>query len=315
MKANRSVIELLEEKLGRGRIRIDEPLSLRTTFQIGGPADFYYEANSNEELVKAVRLAESLKLPYFILGGGSNILVGDKGFRGLVIKNKSKNIKILGYKGIVEAQKSRHSLGFGGQAKVKSVLIEADAGVPFNQLVRFTIDEGLAGLEEFLGLPGTVGGAVVGNAHWKEKKIEDFVFFKKTIGKLLLSAIFSLKKEENKKTLWERAQEAMKYRQKTQPLNFPSAGCIFKNIKKSQALRIGTPNFTTSAGFLIEAAGLAGTKVGNVQVSPLHADFIVNLDGGKASDVIKLMGLIKKHVFEKFGVSLEEEIIKIGEFS
>ncbi|MBI4999472.1 hypothetical protein HZB97_01730, partial [Candidatus Gottesmanbacteria bacterium] len=199
------------------------------------------------------------------------------------------------------------------KSEIRNVLVEAESGVPFNQLIRFTLEEGLEGLESFLGLPGTVGGAVVGNAHWQNKKIGDLVVSKKTSGKILVKAIFSLKKED-KETLWERARQAMEYRQATQPVSLPSAGCIFKNIKKSQALRIGTPNFTTSAGFLIEAAGLKGAKIANVQVSPLHANFIVNLGGGKAADVLKLMSLAKERVYEKFGVKLEEEIIKVGDF-
>ncbi|TSC53442.1 MAG: UDP-N-acetylmuramate dehydrogenase, partial [Microgenomates group bacterium LiPW_16] len=248
------------------------------------------------------KTAESLKVPCFILGGGSNILVSDRGFRGLVIKNKSREIKTLGYKGKIQNQKS----------KIQNVLVEADAGVPFNQLVRFTIEEGFGGLEEFLGLPGTVGGAIVGNAHWQDKEIRDLLVSKKTFGKILLSAVFRLKKEE-KKILWRRAQRAAQYRQKTQPCQ-PSAGCIFKNIKASEAARIGTPGFTTSAGFLIEAAGLKGTKIGNVQISLVHANFIINLGSGKAADVLKLISLIKEKIEEKFGVDLKEEIVLVGEF-
>lgn len=314
MKRSRPLIELfskrkttkgslLEEKLEKGRFKTNEPMSLHTTFRIGGPSDFYFEANSNKELTEAVKTAQKIGLPYFILGGGSNILVSDKGFHGLVIKNKSREIKILGYRGKMKNEK----------LKIKNVLVEAESGVPFNQLVRFTIGEGLEGLEGFLGLPGTVGGAIACNAHWQDKKIQDFVFAKKTYDKVLLSAVFGFKKG-SKKILWERAQQAVQYRQKTQPISLPSAGCIFKNIKKDQALRIGTTNFTASTGFLIEAAGLKGAKIGNVQISPLHANFIVNLGGGKASDVVKLINLVKERIKEKFGVDLEEEIVLVGEF-
>lgn len=315
-RSKEKILSLLGEKLA-GRIKTNEVLSLHTTFRIGGPADFYYEAGTTEDLIEAMRVAKKLDIPFLILGGGSNLLVGDKGFRGLVIKNKSREIKILGYKGIVETQKSRLRQGFGGQAKVKNVLLEVDAGVHFNQLVRFTIEEGLSGLEEFLGLPGTVGGAIAGNAHWKDKRIEDFLVSKKTYNGILLSVVFRLRKEE-KEILWSRARKAMEYRRTTQPLVFPSAGCIFKNIKKSEAARIGTPNLTTSAGFLIEAVGLKGTKIGQIQISPLHANFMINLssdlNGGKAADVLKLIDLVKKKVEQKFGVKLILEIKKIGEF-
>lgn len=311
----------LEEEFGQGRVKVDEPLSRHTTFQIGGPADFYFEANTVEELIEAVKVAEELKIPYFILGGGSNLLASDKGFRGLVIKNKSSRIKILKVRGKI-------GMGMGGtKMDVKDVLVEADAGVPFNQLVRFTLEEGLAGLEEFLGLPGTVGGAVTVNAHWRDKRIQDFIVSKKFLNDdILLSAVFDLKKAD-KDLLWDKAQQVLEYRQKKHPTG-ASAGCIFKNIQKSEAVRIGTPNFTTSAGFLIEAAGLKGVKIANVQISPIHANFIVNLStdplrreasktglgGGKASDVLKLISLIKKKVKEKFKVDLKEEIVKMGEF-
>ncbi len=295
---------ILEEKLGRGRVKMNEPMSLHTSFKIGGPASFYFEANSNEEVVSAVKAAQDFKLPHLILGGGSNILVSDKGFPGLVVRNKSKNIKILGYSGKIKSR----------QSEVENVLLEVDAGVPFNQLVRFTIEEGLGGLEEFLGLPGTVGGAVMDNSHWQEKKIDELLVSKKTLGKeIILSVVIRLKKED-KDVLWQRARQAVEYRQRTQPLGFPSAGCTFRNIKKSEALRIGTPNLTTSAGFLIEAAGLKGERVGNAQISTIHANFIVNLGGASAANVLELINLMKTKVKEKFNVALKEEIIKVGEF-
>lgn len=297
----------LEEKLGLGRVKTDELLAQHTTFEIGGPADFYFEAHNTDELLKAVKVARQLSVLYFILGGGSNLLVADKGFRGLIIRNKSHQIKILAMRGkITKAQ--------GLEIGVDEVLLEADSGVPFNQLVRFTIEEGLGGLEAFLGLPGTIGGAVTGNAHWREKTIEDNVVEKKFFEKeVLLSATFSLRKED-KAILWQRAREAMAYRQTRQPLNLPSAGCIFKNIKKSEAARVGTPGLTTSTGFLLEAAGLKGYQIGQVQISPFHANFIVNLGGGKAADVLKLIDLAKGKVKEKFGIKLEEEIVKVGDF-
>lgn len=298
------IFQTLEEKLGRGRVKMNEPLSLHTSFKIGGPAQFYYEANSSGEVAEAAKTAEELKLPYLLLGGGSNILVGDKGFPGLVIRNKSQNIKILGYMGKVKSR----------QSQVENVLVEVDAGVPFNQLVRFTIEEGLEGLEEFLGLPGTVGGAVIDNSHWQDKKIDSLIVSQKTADKgIILSVVLGLKKGD-KNLLWQRARQAVEYRQRTQPLSFPSAGCTFRNIKKSEALRIGTPNLTTSAGFLVEAAGFKGTQVGNAQVSTVHANFIVNLGGASASDVLELINLIKTKVKEKFKVSLKEEIVRVGDF-
>ncbi|MCL4382545.1 MAG: FAD-binding protein [Patescibacteria group bacterium] len=297
----------LEDKLGLGKVKVKESLVLHTTFQIGGPADYYFEAKTNEELIKAYQAAKDLRLPFLILGGGSNVLIGDKGFRGLVVKNKTKGIKIVKVRG-----KIGPSLN-GVKLNVKDVLVEVEAGVPFNQFVRFAIDEGLGGLEEFLGLPGTVGGAVIGNAHWQDKTVSQFIFSQKTHDlKILLSVIFQLQKEDTD-FLWQKARWAIEHRQKTQPTG-ASAGCIFKNIKKSQALRIGTADLTTSAGFVIEASGLKGEKFGNLQISPQHANFMINLGGAKAKDVLNLIKEVKEKVKEKFNLELEEEIVKIGEF-
>lgn len=293
----------LEEKLGRGRIKVNEPLSLHTTFKIGGPADFFYEANSPAELEKAVTLAKELSLSYCVLGGGSNILVSDEGFRGLVIKNKSYGIKILSFKGKI---KNQHS-------EIEEVLVEVDSGVPFNRLVRFTLEEGLDGLAEFLGLPGTVGGAVAVGAHWSNKRVPDLVVSQKKIDKTIISVVFKLKKADPQ-SLWQVARESIDRRQKKHPQKMFSAGCIFQNIKKSDAARLGTPKLTCSAGFLVEAAGLKGRKINEIQVSPMHANFIVNLGQGKAIDVIELIRVIKEKIKEKFGVELKEEIVKIGEF-
>lgn len=300
------ILKLLEGKLGKNRVLIDELLSKHTTFQIGGPAKFYFEANNKKEVMEAVGLAKKLRIKFFILGGGSNILVGDKGFNGLVIKNKSKEIKILGYNGQIKDRKS----------KIKNVLVEADAGVLMNQLVRFTLEEGLAGLEGFLGLPGTVGGAVAVNAHWKEevkeKRIRERVIAVKEVEGVILAVTLSLDKED-KKNLWEKAQKSVIHRLETQPIG-PSAGCIFKNFKISDALRLGTPNQTTSSGYLLEAAGLKETKAGQAQISSRHANFIINLGGATAKEVLELIKLIKKTIKEKFQVDLEEEILKVGEF-
>lgn len=317
----------LIKNLGQGRIKTGEPLSLHTTFKIGGPAQFYFEAREAKEIISAINLCRRLNLSYFILGGGSNLLVSDEGFPGLVIKNKSQKIRVLGYQGKI--QKSKR--------KISRLFIEAESGVLVNTLVRYTIEEDLTGLEEFLGLPGTVGGAIYLNAHSKDNFIGDYLASARILtkeseikqvensyfrfaydqsilsktGDVLLAAVFQLKGGENK-TLWEKAQEALVWRQKNHHYDLPSAGCIFRNIQKSEALRLGTPNQTQSAGFLIEAVGLKGKTIGGAQISPNHANFIVNLGGAQAPDVIKLIDLAKAKVKEKFGINLQEEIIYLG---
>lgn len=305
----------LIEKLGSLRVRRDEPLSAHTTFKIGGPADLFFVVYRQEDLIEAVQACWDLEIPYFILGKGSNILVSDKGFRGLVIKNRTGGIRILRYRGKV---------GRGGD-----VLIEVESGVSLNRLVRWTIEEGLAGLELFLSIPGTVGGAVRMNAHFRPERGEYIgnllekgrVLSKKGIqevGKeefkfsydwsilqekedVLLSVVFRLKKLGEKRVLWRRAEEAMAYRRKRQPLDFPSAGCIFKN-----------PRGTKGAGFLLDQLGLKGEMIGKAMISPIHANFIVNTGGAKAEDVLKLINLCKKKVKDVWGIELEEEIEYVG---
>ncbi len=317
----------LKETFGE-RIKEDEPMSLHTTFKVGGPARLYFEAQNNEELIQAVRLCQKNKFPYFVLGGGSNLLVSDDGFRGLVIRNKSKNIKILIYQGTVK----------NSEKKIKKLLLEVDSGVLSNTLVRYCVEEGLAGLENFLGLPGTVGGAIYINAHYRGdfmgdhlekarlltpegeiKEVDnsyfnfdyDYSVLQKT-GDVLINAIFALTGGD-KETLWKAAHETLEWRHKNHHYDFPSAGSIFQNIKKSDAMRIGTPNFTQSAGFLIEASGLKGMTKGDAQISPDHANFIVNKGGARACDVLELINLAKKRVREKFGIKLKEEIVLLGE--
>lgn len=300
-------------------------LAKHTYFKLGGPADFFIEAKTKEELVAAVRYAIDQKLPYLVLGGGSNVLIGDLGFRGLVIKNRTSSVKIKGFAGGVDK----------GKVDLKEAIVEADSGVTANYLIRYTLDEGLAGLEDMLGLPGTVGGAVYNNSHhldklWGDHIVEvevldlegkikkytqkecqfdyDYSIFHKT-KETILSASFQLKRGDKAK-LWEVATEAVKRRSSTQPLGLPSSGCMFKNISLADRMRLGVP--TASAGYLIDKAGLKGLSVGGAKVSDVHANFIVNDGTAKASDVNELVALVRSKVKEKFGVNLIEEVILIG---
>lgn len=325
-------IKQFQEKNGVNKVKLDEPMSLHTTFKVGGPADAYYEAETVQDLVKAIKTAISLDLPYFVFGGGSNLLVSDKGIRGVVLRNKSKNIKVLSFKGKLK----------DGQKQVEEVYVEADAGIAVNYAVRFTIEEGLQGLEVFLGLPGTIGGAVWNNSHFRQPKNEfignlvhsakildidgnvkevDHSYFsfnydysilhdtKETV----LSVVFTLK-PSSKEALWKIASEqSVQKRHDEQPLELPSSGCTFQNIQKADALRLGTPNFTRSAGYLIDKAGLKGTQIGKAMISKKHANFIVNLGGAQAKDIEKIMDQVKKVVAEKFSVQLRPEIVLVGE--
>ncbi len=315
-----SKYQFLIEQLGEHRVKINEPMARHTTFKIGGPADLFYEAYTTNELINAVELCEELKVPVFILGGGSNILVSDGGIRGLVIHNRANEIKVLGIKGKIDKKEN--------DSHISEVFLEAASGVMLNRFVRYAIEEDLGGLEVFLGLPGTVGGAIAVNAHHrpqnnefvrnflaqvkviKDGKVQDLsreVFLEEKTCPILVSCVFKLLPGD-KNVLWQKAKEATEHRTQTQPYNFSSAGCIFKNISRDQAMSLATPNLTTSAGYLIDQTGLKGTCVGGAKISEVHANFIVNMGEARAWDVVELIHRVKKAVLEKFGVELQEEI-------
>lgn len=279
---------------------VDISLAEFTTFKIGGPADLFYEAKTTEELIAAVGLARKLGVPYFILGDGSNLLVADEGFRGMIIKIKKSD-------------------SFG----IEKLKIIAEAGVLLNTIVNFSAESSLAGLEFAAGIPGTIGGAVRGNAGAWQQSIGDKVSqvkvltpkgkikwlktvdcqfgyrqsrFKKS-GEIILKVELELgkgDKEEIKRKIAENLEK-----RKTQPTE-PSAGCIFANPKPQ------------SAGELIECCGLKGKRIGDAQISPKHANFIVNLGSAKAKDVLQLIKLAKTAVQKKFGVELKKEIYLLG---
>lgn len=317
----------MEEKFTKIK---NEPLARYTTLKIGGPADFFYEAKTAEDLSEAIRSARKSRTSVFILGGGTNILIGDRGIRGLVIKNSTSRNALIGAKGKVE----------GGEQK-GTVFVEADSGVSMNKLVRFTIEEGLCGLETQLGLPGTVGGAMYMNSKWTkpESYVGDCVYqativtpqgetkivprsyfqfgYDKSILQqtpdIVLRVVFSLKRKP-KEDLWRVANNVMEYRKDTQPQGVKSPGCTFRNITKSEAMSIPTPNYTTSAGFLLDHAGLKGVRIGDAQISPVHANFIINLGKATARDVVELIEKARLKVKQQFGVVLQEEIVRVGEF-
>jgi UDP-N-acetylmuramate dehydrogenase len=289
-------------KAGLNNLKLSEPLSKHTTIGIGGPADLFYEAVSVADLVKAVNSARKNNIACFILGGGSNILATDKGFRGLVIKNKSRSIK------------------------KKGSLIYSDAGAATQKLVNFTIKAGLQGLQHFSGFYGTVGGAVYNNAHFKKHFIFDNLLKVKVLNKLgkqvwfkkkdikhgydytsfhnsnniILQVLFKLKKGR-KKELEKEAEAVTALRKRKHPVLEKSAGCFFQNPK------------IRPAGKLIEDAGLKGKRIGGAEVSRKHAAFIVNKGGASFKDVLKLTALIKKQVKDKFDISLQKEVFIVGE--
>lgn len=313
--------------LGKERVALHEPLWKYTSLHIGGEADFFFRAKEQKDLIQGVNAARKLKMPFFILGGGTNTLISDKGFRGLVIKNETSRIQLAGLR---------------GRKKLHTAYLEVDSGVGVNRLVRSTLDQGLSGLEVFLGQPGSVGGALYINAHNMHlcRFIGDFVYGAKilTLGgtilevshtyfkfgydqshiqkskDIVLSVLFKLDALGDKEMLWKTAQDVLERRRQTQPQGVFSAGCTFRNISKSDAVRIATPHYTQSAGFILDSLGLKGVKSGEAHFSSHHANFITHRGGAKAVDMLKLIDLAKQKAKERYGVLLKEEIVKAGEF-
>ena len=312
-----------------GKIRLNEPLGKYTTLKIGGPADLFFEAQSKQELIDVLVFARKSGVSVFLLGGGTNILISDKGIRGLVVKNSVRRIVTRAVHGSVQK----------GQVS-RRVFVEAESGAIFNSLVRYTVDEGLAGLEMHLGLPGTVGGAIYMNSKWTHptayvgdvvyqaeiltpagevtvvpQKYFHFGYDTSYIQKtkdVVLSVTFNLV-QDDKERLWNIANESIRYRQSTQPQGVCTAGCTFKNVPLATVLSLGLPKEATSAGFLIDHVGLKAAASGEAYISPMHANFIINKANARAVDVIKLIERAREQVKKQFGVILEEEIVRVGE--
>ena len=297
---------------GDGRLASEAPLAPLTTFKVGGPAEWLLETRSSEEITKALSIAHANGVRVTLLGGGSNVLVGDRGVRGLVIRPRG---------GHIEQLDADH--------------VRADAATTINGLVRWTVQRGIAGLEAWAGTPGTVGGAIFGNAHFGGRLIGELVEsvriacadgstrdvprdemdfgydrsrLQKT-GEVLLSAVFRVSSGDPA-ALRDVARQSLAYRKKTQPLETPSAGCIFQNPERQDV----PPDIPASAGALVDRAGLKGVARGDARVSPTHGNFIVNEGRATAADIRGLIDLCRSRVSERFGVALREEIVYLGDF-
>ena len=282
----------------------DEPLAKHTTFGIGGPADCMVFPETREELSKLLKYAYQKKISAIFIGSGSNILVWDKGFDGIVISLK-KSFKSLTIK--------------------RNSQIIVEAGVMLGTMVKQAMAAGIGGLESLIGVPGTVGGALIMNAgafgseiskyfeeaktmtiegdtkSYKKGEIE-FSYRHSTFPKneILLEATFQCKRGKPAEILKDR-KVASDGRKSNQPLKFRSAGSIFKN-----------PSDSLAAGYLIDKTGLKGTERGGAAISEKHANFIVNMGDATAADVLYLIKLAKKYVAEKFHINLELEVKLIG---
>jgi UDP-N-acetylmuramate dehydrogenase len=304
-----------------GRIKQNIPLAPLTTFKIGGPAKFFVEAETTDDIIEAIRWAAEKNEKYFILGGGSNLLVSDKGYDGLIIKNSCDNI---------QADKDD---------------IYAEAGAPLARLVQTASQHALSGLEWAAGIPGTVGGAIRGNAGAFGTSMQSVIGSVDALDPLKLETIrldfegckfsyrHSIFKESNLLVLGaairlnqgkseeinQLSQKYVNYRSDSQPKE-PSAGSIFKNISVTdliekqpetvdQAEKDGIlRNGKIAAGWLIGREGFMGKTIGGASVSQEHGNFIINLGNATAEDVLVLISLIKQKIRVKYGIQLQEEI-------
>ncbi len=304
-------------RMGADRLRAGVPLAPLTTFRVGGPAEWLIETRNSDEIVAALTMAHESGVPVTLLGGGSNVLVADAGIRGLVIRPR------------------------GGQThRVDPRCVRADAAVTINGLVRWTVIHGAAGVEAWAGTPGTVGGAIFGNAHFGGRSIGELVVGVRLAtrsggtpvvtdlpvsamafgydrsrlqdsGEVLLSAEFRVAPGDPA-ALRETARASLAFRKRTQPLESPSAGCIFQN---PQPGRDNVPDgIPWSAGALVDRAGLKGTAIGGARVSPAHGNFIVNDGDATAADIRRLIRRCQSAVRERFCVELREEIVYLGRF-
>lgn len=304
---NLNIKEILEKsKLNKENLYYDEPMAKHTSFKIGGPADVFIKVDNIEELKEILDLSKKNQIPLTIIGNGSNLLVTDKGIRGITAKLNLKDIEI--------------------KNENNKQIIKVEAGVPVGLLAQKLLKEEITGFEELSGIPGTIGGAVIMNAgaHGKELKdilkkvtamdyngnIHEFTneeclfsyrnsrFQKEKY--IILQATLELEKG-NSTEIKGKMDEYMQFRKEKQPIEYPNAGSTFKRGE----------DFVTAK--LIDEAGLKGYKVGGAQVSEKHAGFIVNVDNATAKDVIELTDYIKEKIEEKFGKKINLEIQIIGE--
>ena len=293
--------------LVQGKVLCQVPLSRHTSFKVGGPADIMIYPSGLEELLTIVRFSRSKGIPSFVMGAGSNLVVKDGGIRGMVIK------LTRGFRAIT-------LLSSCGE-----LTLQAGAGVSLRSLLSFCIGKELAGLEFVSGIPGTLGGAWAMNAGTQgkemghitesltllnregvleERKGTEMHFAYRRLhlppGTIIVKGLMRVGRG-TRSALMDALETMNRWRRQAQPLHLPSAGSVFKN----------PPGH--SAGQLVERAGLKGRRSGGAQISEKHANFIVNLGGARAEDILALMGIMRSSVYEETGIELEPEVEVVGE--
>ena len=300
------VLRLIAEVVGRAAISADEPMSRHTTFRIGGPADILIEPPDTQRLAAVLKLIKRFNIPYFVMGNGSNLLVGDKGIRGAVIK-----------------------IGNGmSECDTDGTQITAQSGIKLSRLANTALKNGLCGLEFASGIPGTLGGAVFMNAGAYGGEMKDVISHVKYVSskdceihtltvqecsfgyrksafsdgdKIVTEAVLNLENGDMDEIKASMAELSAKRAEK-QPIDKPSAGSTFKRPEGY------------FAGTLIQDAGLKGLSIGGAEVSQKHAGFVINKGGATAADVRALIEEVQNRVMIKFGVHLEPEVKFVGEF-
>ena len=301
---NQSFYDKLNNVIGKDSILIDEPMSRHTTFRVGGPADFFVTPKAKEEVRDVIRICKEAGMPYYIIGNGSNLLVSDAGYRGVIVQI---------YKEMNEV-------------KVEGDLVKAQAGALLSGIAAKALGAELSGFEFASGIPGTIGGACVMNAGAYGGEMKDVlesvtvltgegkiielgrnelelgyrtsVIAKK--GYIVLGAVLKLERGDGEK-IKTYMDELKEKRVTKQPLEYPSAGSTFKRPEGY------------FAGKLIEDAGLRGFQVGGAQVSEKHCGFVINRNHATAADIMELMRQVQIRVKENSGVDLEPEVKRLGD--
>ncbi len=316
--------DLLQTHFGALQLNFDYPLANKSYFKLGGHAEVFYSATTREQAIALLNFCQDQQIRFTILGGASNVIIADEGLSGLVLELGCKEVTII-------------------SDTTTELQLQAEAGIKTSALVAKTTSRSATGLEGFIGVPGVLGGAIYNNAHYLGYLIGDYItqvevydldrrelsiisrencqfayeqsIFQTNKHLVILSAFFALKKG-NPEEIKERVRQAIAKREREQPLSLPSCGCVFQNPSNNDHLRELFPQFAQSAtipaGFLIDQAGLKGSRVGDIQVSEKHAAFFVNLGAGHAADVRSLVEQVKAAVVQKFGVMLKEEVFYLS---
>jgi UDP-N-acetylmuramate dehydrogenase len=295
----------------KNKIKLNEPLGLYTTFKIGGPSNFWFEPENLDEFIQIYSFIQKEKIPLFLLGGGSNVLIKDEGWLGITIRLSKSYFKKI---------------------SLEDNLVTVGTGQSLAQLIKFALDHSLGGSEFLAGIPGTIGGAIMMNAGIRDisdgkrfvsigdivdeisvldkmgrvktlkRKNIDFGYRHSDLNEyIIIEAKLKLNKASKEK-IEDSINKFWEYKKNTQDFEYPSAGCVFKNPQGS----------LKSSGQLIEEAGFKGKKIGEAQVSLKHANFIINTGQAKAEDVLALMKNIQEKIEEDYNLWLEPEIEVIG---